>query len=679
MLKLVNFLYSQFDFPFVILLVVLSHQSGCCVTFTTMNLIEEERRRNSSFPVRDLANLLNGNEKLTKRKEELHRLIENNEGFSNERKYYLERKEEIQETHRKCYLFYRLTQENNIVTFSDDWWTLFFHMSDNSPLVLHFQMFTTVLLSQADEEQLSWWKEDALDMRILGCYAQTEIGHGSNIQGLETTATFVKENYEFLLHSPTISSTKFWIGALGFYATHAIVFAHLIVDHRSYGVHPFLVQIRSQKDHELLPGIQAGDIGPKLGFSSQDNGYLRFNQVKIPRRNMLMRFSQLDRDGHFHHPPHNKLAYSAMMFMRVGFIKGASLVLSKAVTIACRYAVQRVQFGGEKVETQIINYPTQQMKLIPSLALVYALHFVGLNIQEKYEKLSNGLEKGEFDDLKEFHVLISGLKSFITKTVTEKIEVCRRSCGGHGYSRSSGLPDLYTFYVHLCTAEGENTLMSLQLGKYLLECEKRRRNNEKATRMVSYLNLEDSVEENRKRIVNLNDPTDFIQSFEYLLRRYLISIDFQKENTLEMQVVADLHAQYVILESLYTVIVSLEPRWKKLFEKLFFITAMMFVESGLGEFLLHEVFDREIWYQAKKKSLDLIKEIRSLIVPLTDAFLHSDYSLNSVLGCYDGKYAERLFEWVKKNPLNDEKVFSSFPLSIQPLTKRNSLGIRSHL
>jgi acyl-CoA oxidase len=65
--------------------------------------------------------------------------------------------------------------------------------------------------------------------KILGCYAQTELGHGSNVAQLETTATLDMKTDEILIHSPTITSTKFWPGDLGRFSTHAIVFARLKV------------------------------------------------------------------------------------------------------------------------------------------------------------------------------------------------------------------------------------------------------------------------------------------------------------------------------------------------------------------------------------------------------------------------------------------------------------------
>ena len=78
-------------------------------------------------------------------------------------------------------------------------------------------------------------------LRMIGCYAQTELGHGSNVAGLETTATLDLTTDQFVIHSPTVTSTKYWPGGLGLWANHAVVFARCIVDGNEYGVQAFVV------------------------------------------------------------------------------------------------------------------------------------------------------------------------------------------------------------------------------------------------------------------------------------------------------------------------------------------------------------------------------------------------------------------------------------------------------
>jgi acyl-CoA oxidase len=102
--------------------------------------------------------------------------------------------------------------------------------------------------------------------QILGTYAQTELGHGSFVCGIETTATFDQESDEFVVHSPTISSTKFWPAGLGFSTTHGTVMARLIVGDQDHGPHIFLVQLRSVEDGKPISGIKMGDIGLKMAY-----------------------------------------------------------------------------------------------------------------------------------------------------------------------------------------------------------------------------------------------------------------------------------------------------------------------------------------------------------------------------------------------------------------------------
>ena len=79
-----------------------------------------------------------------------------------------------------------------------------------------------------------------------------------------------------------------------------MVIAQLVLDGKSYGLHNFIVPIRDSKTHKPLPGVTAGDIGPKLGFNVMDNGFARFSHVRIPRKNMAARYSSVDSSGKYH-------------------------------------------------------------------------------------------------------------------------------------------------------------------------------------------------------------------------------------------------------------------------------------------------------------------------------------------------------------------------------------------
>ena len=110
--------------------------------------------------------------------------------------------------------------------------------------------------------------------KVLGCYAQTEIGHGSDVRGLQTTATFDPSQDCLIINTPTIKDAKCWPGELGKLATHAVFQARTILKGQDIGVQSFVCQIRNLDDHRPLEGLEIGDIGPKFAYASKDNGYM---------------------------------------------------------------------------------------------------------------------------------------------------------------------------------------------------------------------------------------------------------------------------------------------------------------------------------------------------------------------------------------------------------------------
>lgn len=277
------------------------------------------------------------------------------------------------------------------------------------------------------------------------------------MRGLETTATYDPSTQTFDLHSPTLTASKWWIGGLGVAANHAVVMARLISNGKDYGPHPFVVQIRDLKTHEPLKGITVGDIGPKFGFNTVDNGFILFDHLKLPHIAMLARFSKIDKaTGEYQRPPNDKLAYGTMVFVRANIVMESSYVLARAATVAVRYSALRAQFvddanpkkalvqGKTKVvETPVLDYMMQQYRLFPVLAQAYACHFTAQEMHRMYYENQAKMAAGDFSYLADLHASSSGLKSLTTTLNMAGLEDCRRACGGHGYSLFSGLGHFY--------------------------------------------------------------------------------------------------------------------------------------------------------------------------------------------------------------------------------------------
>ncbi|CAC5383192.1 E1.3.3.6 [Mytilus coruscus] len=266
------------------------------------------------------------------------------------------------------------------------------------------------------------------------------------IRGLETRATYDPKTKEFILDSPTLTSVKYWPGCLGKTSNHCVVMAQLYTQGKSHGPHMFMVQIRSMEDHSVLPGIEVGVIGNKFGYGTNDNGFLRFDKLRIPRENMLMRYSQVHEDGTYVKPQNAKLAYGSMVLIRSSIVSDAARGLAQACVISIRYSAVRRQTeaypGGE--EPQILDYQTQQYRLFPLLASAYSLQLAGKYVFNTYLKVNDQIEKGNLESMPELHALSAGLKAFSTYEASAGIEVCRICCGGHGLLTSQWLTkDLY--------------------------------------------------------------------------------------------------------------------------------------------------------------------------------------------------------------------------------------------
>ncbi|MFZ2426862.1 MAG: acyl-CoA dehydrogenase family protein, partial [Propioniciclava sp.] len=147
----------------------------------------------------------------------------------------------------------------------------------------------------------------AMQGTLTGCFAMTERGHGSDVQSLETTITYLPDSDEFEVHSPTPTAHKAYIGNAARDGRWAAVFGQLIVDGENQGVHVALVRIRTD-EHAPAPGVTIGDQGHKGGLLGVDNGTIGFDHVRIPRSQLLNRYGGVDDAGNYVSPIASKNA-----------------------------------------------------------------------------------------------------------------------------------------------------------------------------------------------------------------------------------------------------------------------------------------------------------------------------------------------------------------------------------
>jgi acyl-CoA oxidase len=320
-----------------------------------------------------------------------------------------------------------------------------------------------------------------MNYEIVGCYAQTELGHGSNVRGLETTATWNSDDKTFTLHSPSLTASKWWIGSLGRTANYACVMAQLVVNGVSHGPHPFVVQIRDMKTHLPLENVHVGDIGPKVGYNTMDNGFLLFNNVKIPHKSMLAKYSRVDAATNQYIKPKSATSvYGTMTWVRSTIVWQSGGILARGVTIAIRYCAVRRQFQDKDAtdlegETQVLDYTMVSYRLLTLLAAAFALHFSGKLMMDMYQNGQAQLSDDKSEEgqkaaasvMADLHATSCGLKSLASTTSADGLEAARRACGGHGYSNFSGIGSLLADYLPNVTWEGDNYMLTQQVARYV--------------------------------------------------------------------------------------------------------------------------------------------------------------------------------------------------------------------
>eukprot|EP01101_Sappina_pedata_P006818 TRINITY_DN3487_c0_g1_i1.p1 TRINITY_DN3487_c0_g1~~TRINITY_DN3487_c0_g1_i1.p1 ORF type:complete len:678 (+),score=289.89 TRINITY_DN3487_c0_g1_i1:34-2067(+) len=566
----------------------------------------------------------------------------------------------------------------------------------NSPLPidLHLTMFITTIAGQASDEQQAKWLPKCFMLRYIGCYAQTELGHGSNVRGLETTATYDVEKEEFVMHSPTLTSTKWWPGGLGKTANVAVVHARLIIKDKDYGVHAFFVPLRNAKDHSTLPGLVIGDIGPKFGYNAMDNGYLRFNHYRIPRKNMLSRFQKVHPDGSYEKPPKAKLGYGTMTWTRILIIRNASLVLARGLTIAIRYSAVRRQFSAKpgEIERKVLDYQTQKYQLLPLLASSYAFHFTALWMDSMQTVSEKNSEKEDFSLVPELHACSAGLKAYTTTILGDGLEVLRRCCGGHGFSSLSGLPQLLTYHISGYTLEGENVMIAQQTTRYLIKVIAGSQTTSESS-TTGYLRGYNShkLGTEKCRAASAEEmckPDVYLAALRHRTAYILVDIvDTLNALKVDKKMSHDeawdcvlvkvnrcskAHCAYITVNNFVQAVAKpniASPALTKTLRDLCDLYALHTIEKDLADFLDDGYFTTQHTAFVRERVLHYLDEVRPNAVALVDAWDFTDHMLGSAIGCYDGNVYQRLQEFANHEPLNRTDVIPFFESTLKPLMK----------
>lgn len=479
-------------------------------------------------------------------------------------------------------------------------------------------------------------------LELPGCFAMSETHHGSNVKGLQTTATYNHENRTFTIHTPQKYDRKEYIGNAAVHGEAATVFAKLIINGTDYGVNAFIVPIRD-KNKQTLAGITIEDCGHKMGLNGVDNGIITFNNVVIPYDNMLDKFASVNEKGEFESPiPSDNRRFFTMLGTlvggRIGIPRSALAAAKVGLATTIKYSDNRRQFGPDSgQEVPILNYRMHQLRLMPYLANAYALTFA---LQYLTKRFINRTEA----DMQEIEALAAGLKAYTTWNVRNTLQECREATGGKGYLSENRIDDLKNDTEIYTTFEGDNTVLMQLTAKNRLGQFRKQFGEMSVSTIFNYV-----VEQAKTGITeknpfatrntdetHLKDPEFHLQAFKYRERELVSSAarrfkkltddglePFDSANIMHphMLQIAGAYLDRVVLEQfLYKLETLTDAALKDTLTNLYNLFALHKLEENKAWYLEQGYMEAVKTKAIRKLVSQLCWEIRQDAVPLVDAF-----------------------------------------------------------
>ena len=360
-------------------------------------------------------------------------------------------------------------------------------------LSVHSLLFCGSIIVLGNPEQQERFLGGMRDGSVIGCFAMTEIGHGSNVRGLRTVARYDPNRQAFLLNTPDDAAQKFWIGGAAETAHWAVVFAQLEDGQGvNHGVHAFLCQLRNG-DGTVCRGVTIGDCGPLIGLKGVDTSRIWFDNAVVDRGNLLDRFGKVDRSGNYSSPIANdsrRFAQVLAVLVQGRYLAalGTCSVHRLLIIAFGRYASRRRQFGPRnQPERPILSY----YHLTRAYALMVVEAFASSAMILKTLDIWQDKSLSAVERRKLLHVYASMLKVTASRDAYLCVGRIRRLCGGAAYSARNMMGVLRDMLDVNQTYEGDNKVLLQQVAIAALEPVLRivRRGPLGAARIVARLHL----------------------------------------------------------------------------------------------------------------------------------------------------------------------------------------------
>ncbi|XP_053595215.1 peroxisomal acyl-coenzyme A oxidase 3 isoform X2 [Microplitis demolitor] len=621
--------------------------------------------------------------------EKVYRFIENSPDFRRPTKSLT-----LDEYRQRCFNQIKILFKNDFIVSNGLCLNAYIDYDSSLPVTIGilYAMVPGVIFSLGTERHIDYVSK-FYSGQYRGCFALTEVSHGTNAKGMRTTATYDVSSRCFILNTPDFEAAKFWIGGLGKQATHAVVFAQLITpDNIRHGLNIFVVPIRDPNTMVPMPGLTIGDLGEKVGLNGVDNGFIMFHNFKVPRKNLLNKMCDVTPDGKFVSTIKDQrkrfgASLGTLSLGRANITNICCKYSSLAMVIAVRYCAVRKQFGPpETEEWPVLEYQALYGRLMPWLAATYAILIFSTTFLKQVQIFQAHLlnpetkEKAAAEGL-EIHALSSATKPLCSWTVRDIIQDCREVCGGMGYLKIARLGDLRADHDANCTYEGENNVLVQQASNWLLTFSS---NFTTGTSIPSPLKSIDFLARGKKilqdkftctTLEETLEPRNLLKVFQWLVCYYFEKtcqriealknigknpfIVRNESQTFYAKSLSLIYGEHAILKCFIEKIN--DPSWsaeeKIVLKKLCSLYGSLCLERRLGDLYAGGFADTssKIDNFLRDGILQTSKELVDEAVALVDVLAPPDFIINSPLGMSDGKVYEHLEMSLRQNQENFER------------------------